>query len=80
MNDVLLPICNQHGANLVTGAGELSVTAVQSLVERITSKPTRIFYISDYDPAGQSMPVAVARKLEFLLRDSDADVRLYPIA
>jgi hypothetical protein len=41
----------------------------------------RIFYVSDFDPAGQSMPVAVARKIEYFLRSKrlDADIRLYPI-
>ena len=28
----------------------------------------RIFYINDFDPAGRSMPLSVARKLEYLLR------------
>ncbi|MBU4232266.1 MAG: hypothetical protein L6277_10915 [Desulfobacterales bacterium] len=81
MNDVLVPLCRGHHVNLVTGLGELSITAVALLVERIatTQKPTRILYVSDFDPAGLSMPVAVARKLEFLIQDQDHDVQLHPV-
>jgi hypothetical protein len=81
MNDVLLPLCRQFNVNLVTGAGEMSITAVLELTRRMNHRPVRILYVSDFDPAGQSMPCAVARKLEFFLRqqNSDADVKLYPI-
>jgi len=71
MNDVLEPIAINYGLNLVTGLGELSITAVYNLVERISEseKPVRIFYISDFDPAGECMPVSVARKIEYFIRD-----------
>jgi hypothetical protein len=70
MNDVLIPICEEYGANLQTGLGELSITATLAVAKRIQqrNKPTVIFYISDFDPAGKSMPVAVSRKLEFFIR------------
>ena len=59
----------------------MTLTAVNALAERIrrAGKPARVFYISDFDPAGYSMPCAVARKLEFLLHNDDIelDVRLY---
>jgi hypothetical protein len=80
MNDVLIPVCQEFGANLVTGAGELSTTAVRKLLARCKpDRPVRIFYISDFDPAGQSMPVAVARKIEFFHRTerSQLDIRLF---
>jgi len=82
INDVLLPLCKRHGVNLVTGVGEMSITAVHMLIERMTRKPARILYISDYDPGGQSMPVAVARKVEYILHKNgkQADNRLYPLA
>ena len=82
MNDVLIPLCERYGINLVTGVGEMSITAVLQLANRFQEGvPVRIFYISDFDPAGQSMPVAVARKLEHLQRNEgyEADVRLFPI-
>lgn len=70
MNDVLEPICRRYGINLVTSLGELSVTAVHLLIRRIgeIEKPVRIFYISDFDPAGECMPVSVARKIEYFIR------------
>jgi len=67
-NDVLMPIASNYRANIVTGLGELSLTAVNQLTNRIAAadKPVRIFYISDFDPAGENMPVSVSRKIEFL--------------
>jgi len=43
--------------------------------------PARILYVSDFDPAGQSMPVAVARKIEYFVRTLglDVDVRVFPV-
>lgn len=82
MNDVLIPLCERYQINLVTGVGEMSITAVLQLAERFQEgRPVRIFYVSDFDPAGQSMPVAVARKIEYFQRDKGyaADVRLYPV-
>lgn len=83
MNDVLVPLCEEYGVNLVTGVGELSITAVLNLVlHRIKEarKPTRILYVSDFDPAGMSMPVAVSRKIEFFVRKNElkTDIRLNP--
>jgi hypothetical protein len=83
MNDVLLPLCSQYGAVLQTGMGEMSITSALAAVERVLERgrPGRIFYVSDFDPAGQSMPVAVSRKIEYFIRDRglDLDVRLTPI-
>lgn len=87
MNDVLEPICQRYGMNLVTGLGELSITSVYLLAGRIANarKPVRIFYISDFDPAGECMPVSVARKIEYFVRqyglglESTSDVKLSPL-
>jgi hypothetical protein len=85
MNDVLIPLCDRYGVNLQTGVGELSITKTFELFERIrqAEHPIRIGYISDFDPAGRSMPTAVARKLEFFLRTHNGqhlpDVKLFPI-
>ena len=81
MNDVLEPLCKRYGLNLITGAGELSITAVRDLLRRVR-KPTRILYISDFDPAGMGMPVSVARKIEFYIRQmngSAPDIALQPV-
>lgn len=82
MNDVLLPVCNRFNANLVAGEGEMTASAVELLKRRAEAAdiPARIFYISDFDPAGQSMPKAVSRKLEFLIRQTNIDVKIMPIA
>lgn len=82
-NDILLPLCQEYGVNLITGVGEMSITAALAAVFRAAErgKPVRLLYVSDFDPAGQSMPVAVARKIEYFLYNKgiDADIRLYPI-
>lgn len=73
-NDILLPLCKEYNANLCTFEGEVSTTSDYQLTRRIESsgaKPTRIFYISDFDPAGNNMPVAMARKLEWMLQEYD---------
>ena len=84
MNDVLEPLCQKYGVNLIIGKGEFSITACLWLVDRVNriGKPCRILYISDFDPAGQSMPVAVARKIEKLIVDRgnpDIDIKLLPL-
>lgn len=85
MNDVLEPLCQKYGLNLVTGLGELSITAVYLLAQRIAQakKPVRIIYISDFDPAGESMPLAVSRKIEYFIRNynlgASVDVKLIPL-
>jgi len=70
MDDVLAPLAEKYYANLATFEGEASITACYNLAARISTrrKPTRIFYISDFDPGGMSMPMASARKLEWLLK------------
>lgn len=84
MNDVLTPLCQQYGVNFVTGAGELSITAVVDFMRRVqhAHRPARILYISDYDPAGYNMPVSIARKIEHFQRNEGfgmLDIRLQPI-
>jgi hypothetical protein len=84
MDDVLIPVCRELGVNLVTSLGFQSITSVIELIRRIveTEKPARILYISDFDPAGDGMPTAVARQLEYWLWQyaSGADVALTPVA
>ena len=72
-------MARRRNVTLVTGLGELSFTHVERVL--LHRKPTRILYISDHDPAGDHMPVSVARKIEYLLRRDghDLDVRLDPL-
>jgi len=83
MDDILLPLGRELGANVVTSLGFQSITSVIALLRRVADldKPARIFYISDFDPAGDGMPVAVARQIEFWLQDyaPDADIALTPL-
>jgi hypothetical protein len=83
MEDILVPLCERQATNLVTGVGDMSITAVVALLRRVAAlgKPARILYISDYDPKGVGMPVGVARKVEFWRQwyAPDADIRLEPI-
>jgi hypothetical protein len=84
MNDILLPIAEQYGCTLQTGMGEMSVTNCDDLIERTEKydeRPVRILYISDFDPAGQSMPVAVGVKIEYFNseRNLDYDIELRPV-
>jgi hypothetical protein len=82
--DALLPVCREYGATLVQGVGFLSITAVGELLERVAKdgRPAMIFYISDLDPSGTSMPTAVARQIEFWLEEvaPDGHVQLTPLA
>ena len=84
MNDILEPLGIRYSVNIVTGIGELSHTRCVELVQRAiaSGRPVRILYVSDFDPAGISMPVAVARKIEFAIQAvaRRVDVQVRPIA
>src|SRR5262249_12900164 len=64
----------------------LSVTSTIKLLQRVANLPdnrlARIFYVSDFDPAGDQMPVAVARQIEFYLEKyaDGCEVKLTPLA
>jgi hypothetical protein len=83
--DLVAPIAEKYGVNVVTSMGDISLTAVWKFVERVSDirKPVRIFFISDFDPAGENMPISAARKIEFLLRQCKLkrrlDIKLKPL-
>ncbi len=83
--DLIEPVSKKYNIHIVTTLGELSLTAVWQFIKRIRhcNKPVRIFYISDFDPAGETMPVSVARKIEFLARqyklNRRVDIKLRPL-
>jgi hypothetical protein len=84
MDDVLRPLARAYGAVLMTSVGFQSITnAVQLVARRVqgSGKPVRIFYLSDFDPAGDKMPAAIARQIEFWLPQytANADVKLTPL-
>ncbi len=86
MDAELDPICARYGVTKKQGIGFDSVTSVIKLLERCQAfmeldRPIRIFYISDFDPAGFFMPQAIARQIQFWLwrEDCKADIRLKPL-
>jgi hypothetical protein len=83
MEKFLLPLKTLYGVGLVTLQGESSLTRCLEFVTRSEAdgRPVRILYVSDHDPAGTGMPIATARKIQFLLdqKDSVLDVQLRPI-
>jgi hypothetical protein len=82
-NDILVPLARRLGFNLQTGAGETSEILARDAISRAIEdrRPMRILYISDFDTGGRSMPVALARKIEFWIRELglDLDITLDPI-
>lgn len=83
MNDIFKSLLWRFHAVLMFGKGELSITMALEAVQRFqrVNKPVRIFYISDFDPAGRCMPVSMARKIEYFLRRKGLglDVKLFPV-
>jgi hypothetical protein len=84
VEDVVLPIAQSYGVNYCPFIGQAGQKPCRELVERAlaSGKPVRILYISDFDPQGESMPVAVARKIEHELavRELDLDIQVIPLA
>ena len=84
MNDVLIPIAKEFGAVLMVAGGQFSLTNIADLFERIRhlNKPIRIFYLRDFDPAGQTMAKAVGRKIEWFVRKQqpELDLKLFDVA
>jgi hypothetical protein len=78
MNDILVPLCEEMGVNLVTSIGFQSLTASVNLLARAThsGKPARVLYISDFDPAGKGMPVAVARQCQYQMEQRGVNAEL----
>jgi hypothetical protein len=82
-DDVFLPLCRRYGVNLVPGVGDMSITTTYQFCQRVrrAGRPAKILYISDFDPSGYNMPIAVARKLEYFVRNhgfDDLDITLEP--
>lgn len=84
--EVIQRVCDRYEVTSVTAQGEISISAMWRALDRAAkyenTTTTVILYISDFDPAGKSMPVAASRKLEFLrkIRGLSVNMRLYPIA
>lgn len=86
MDVELDPICKKYRVTKKQGIGFDSVTSVIKMLKRCRpfiemGRPIRIFYISDFDPAGFFMPQAIARQIQFWLWrwGLKADIRLKPL-
>jgi hypothetical protein len=68
LRDVLLPIAQAFGTELLLPTGEPSTTMIYNAAARAAAdgRPTRVIYVSDFDPSGWQMPISVARKLQAL--------------
>lgn len=75
-NEILEPLARRYALNLFSGAGEVSLTRCTELIARASQRPIRILYISDFDPAGLSIPLTAARKFEFEIRRQGLDIDL----
>ena len=67
MNDILEEICKSYGIILVQNTGYASITSIERLFKERAmqlDKPSVILYISDFDEAGENMPVMVSRTLQ----------------
>jgi len=76
-DDIIEPLAERYGINATSCAGQISLTRCFEIVQRAkaSGRPVRILYVTDFDPAGHVfMPVACARKIEFLLRDGNLDL------
>jgi hypothetical protein len=84
LRDILLPIVQEVGGELLLPTGESSDTMVAELAQRASTdgRPAVVLYSSDFDPAGRQMVVSVARKLQALrdLRNPKLDIQLHPVA
>jgi hypothetical protein len=85
-NDWLDPLCKEQGIDFQPGVGEFGFKRCEQIVERAEAhhpRTTRVGVITDFDCAGQSIPVAIGRKVQFMLHIKGLehlDIRVEPIA
>lgn len=79
--DVVTPIARSFEADLYLPTGEASDTMIYTIARDAAEdgRPLRLFYLSDFDPAGYEMPCNLGRKLQALrdltFHDLDFEVR-----
>lgn len=66
LKDILLPIAELVGGELLLPTGEASHSMTVELAARIATdgRPAAVLYFSDFDPSGRQMAVSVARTLQ----------------
>lgn len=67
MDDIIVPLCRSLGINYAPATGFQSMIGTINLLKRAakSGKPCVVFYVSDFDPAGDFMPASVARQIEY---------------
>jgi hypothetical protein len=65
--DIFRSLAYRYGINYQPGVGYASITNIKRMLRRLADheKPGRILYVSDFDKAGQNMPIQVARHSQF---------------
>lgn len=78
MNDILVPLCQKYRANLATFEGQVTLTSVtdglrrwKDINEQTGKADVRIFHVTDFDPQGQDMPIALGRKIQYFMEKDD---------
>ena len=81
-DDVLDPLAERLHVDLLSATGYASITRAREWLTRDTERPARLLYLSDFDPAGASMPQCFARQVEGFIdrEDLKADVAINPLA
>jgi hypothetical protein len=84
LEDVLEPLCSVLGVDLLAGTGYSSYTRAIQLLRHAEVRGQRLhaFYVSDYDNAGENMPVSVARHCQYFAEHLGikAEITLEPLA
>lgn len=85
MGFVIEPACRKYQACYQPLVGQASVEKVNMAAARAVraaraGKKVRIFYVADYDRYGWSMVTAVARKLEYFVKEEELDIKLARLA
>lgn len=87
MGEFIKPVIQRMRGCYQALVGQASVEKVNLCYQRCiraaqNGKRVRIFYISDWDRYGWQMPIAVARKLEFMAwdKDEELDIKLKHLA
>lgn len=77
------PLAERYKLVMQTCRGRSSEAMAREFVKRIEryKRPVIVLYISDLDPVGQNIPIAMARHVEYYLwkHGSSANVRIIPI-
>jgi DNA topoisomerase VI subunit B len=84
LGDVLRPLAQEVGAELLLETGEISEAHAYGIAARAAAdgRPLRVLYFGDFDPSGWQMSVSLARKLQaHIVREFPGlDVRVIRVA